>query len=864
MRTLVFLVVASGFLVPPLCCQIGPMRVVAVKSLIDGGDYDEALKYLRDRAVTDSVINNWDGWIKSKSLIAKCHVFKYEPILLASVVDQVEGVVKSKHVFQAELLKEYYAIKSMYLRMIGDFSANFLFLDSWFYYFQLAKNRSHSELVSIYEHYLYLHNYFGDTNRSEYFFNRLDTILWKSQESIVRSNLINSYLQMGDYFAKKMVPSNESKILENKNKALKFYRLARSHLMTGNKFFEGRVDYYFGTLYFRLADVREYLNQKRLATSAKIKSDLYFDKAIKIYTSLNSEAPYFLVNLYFSKGLLFSNDSGAKSLSYYSKALSLLFKDHSLRTQKDSTRVLFNYPFKSTALYLQVSKARVLRYIYHQSGNSLFLRQSFNTFDLASKLSEEILVKYNSKSPYQILEQYNILPFRDAIGVASLLYLQTKDENLKWKIFEYSESSKYAEIVKSFLMSNKKNSKRTGSVAFEKEKLQLREYIEKNLNSKSCIVEYVYDREDNLFCLAVTKSKIDLIKIPMNKEELSELILEFRTSIERNDLVTYRQVAHELYKLLIDPIISVCPNNLDEIVIVPVEDLSFIPFDALIDQQCESSDYRDFSYLVKKYRISQQMALQLIIRRPVEKTQEKQFGFVGFGIDLILHRNRLPFSQKSVHYFEKEFEGKFFSNTNATLENFKKFSVNSALLYLSTHSEINADDPNNNKLFFQTEKSSGQGNYLSLELLHGMKIGADLVILSACETALGVPIKGEGVMSFERAFVLSGAKSVLSTLWKTDDLGSFQMLTAFVEKLSKNESKFEAMSMVKREYLEAAITSEDANPYYWASYKLSGLDGPIVLQRKHKYVSQFLLGIGLVLLMDLSLLSLLSCWQRIE
>ncbi|MFI5401999.1 MAG: CHAT domain-containing protein, partial [Planctomycetota bacterium] len=99
------------------------------------------------------------------------------------------------------------------------------------------------------------------------------------------------------------------------------------------------------------------------------------------------------------------------------------------------------------------------------------------------------------------------------------------------------------------------------------------------------------------------------------------------------------------------------------------------------------------------------------------------------------------------------------------------------------------------------------------------RIPADLVVLSACETAKGKVYRAEGVMGFVRAFMFAGAPRVLVSLWKVDD-GATQALMARFYELWKDRPAARALKEAQ-EYVRSQEKWKD--PQYWAAWQLWGL-----------------------------------------
>ena len=108
--------------------------------------------------------------------------------------------------------------------------------------------------------------------------------------------------------------------------------------------------------------------------------------------------------------------------------------------------------------------------------------------------------------------------------------------------------------------------------------------------------------------------------------------------------------------------------------------------------------------------------------------------------------------------------------------------------------------------------------------IHGFERenGVDLayVVLSACDTAVG-PLQGqEGIANLSRAFLLAGARTVVSTLWQVDDSSSLFLMKRFYAHLSVNRSASSALAAAKRDMLR--MFGSKALPYQWAAFTTEG------------------------------------------
>ena len=103
-------------------------------------------------------------------------------------------------------------------------------------------------------------------------------------------------------------------------------------------------------------------------------------------------------------------------------------------------------------------------------------------------------------------------------------------------------------------------------------------------------------------------------------------------------------------------------------------------------------------------------------------------------------------------------------------------------------------------------------------------MNADLIVLSACETAKGKMEHGEGILGLPRIFFYTGARSVVTSLWRIDDRSTAKLMEWFYRYLFRGYKKTHALQLAKLKMVQSRFS----HPHYWAAFVLNGdFDSPI-------------------------------------
>jgi CHAT domain-containing protein/tetratricopeptide (TPR) repeat protein len=143
-------------------------------------------------------------------------------------------------------------------------------------------------------------------------------------------------------------------------------------------------------------------------------------------------------------------------------------------------------------------------------------------------------------------------------------------------------------------------------------------------------------------------------------------------------------------------------------------------------------------------------------------------------------------------------------------------------LHFATHGELDSRRPELSKLVLSLFDKNGhpEDGFLRLNDIYNLHLNADLVVLSACRTALGQEIRGEGLVGLTRGFMYAGAARVLASLWSVEDRATADLMAIFYrDRLRQGLSPAEAL---RRAQLEIAGQPGRKSPYFWAGFSLQG------------------------------------------
>lgn len=144
------------------------------------------------------------------------------------------------------------------------------------------------------------------------------------------------------------------------------------------------------------------------------------------------------------------------------------------------------------------------------------------------------------------------------------------------------------------------------------------------------------------------------------------------------------------------------------------------------------------------------------------------------------------------------------------------------IVHLATHGLLNSEYPELSGIVLSLidEQGREQDGFLNLSQIYNLKLAADLVVLSACQTALGRDIKGEGLVGLTRGFMYAGAPRVVASLWQVDDAATADLMREFYKAMLVEGMR--PAAALRAAQVRTWERNKQLSPYFWAAFTLQG------------------------------------------
>lgn len=572
------------------------------------------------------------------------------------------------------------------------------------------------------------------------------------------------------------------------------------------------------------------------------------------------------------------------------------------------------------------AKGSILREVYKKNPNIEDLQQSLEAFEAALEMIYHLRRTYHGDgAKYKLAEltqRFSIQALRSCL----LLYEQSQDEKHAFRAFDFAEAAKGTLLLESiralrarqvagvpqalseFDLQLKqglaytsgevfyelkrgpdKDFKRLEALRLEEQVLQqqhdsllqvvqkdypkyfqlkydystipLSELQEKLLPGETVLQYSVLDSSICLFVLRPEAWHIQQIAIP--RQDLFRKVNQLLFSLEKGgDFLSFDKTAHSLYEQLLGKVADKLQGS-ETLIVLPDEELNYLPFELLLTEQVENTDYQDLPYALRDYAFCYHYTGTLLAE---SRTRERLHNrpFAAFAPDFTLVNtflsendsllpryssfdlNPLPAALLEAQDLSQLLSGRSFTGESATEAHFWKYADSFSVLHLATHAILNDKNPLYSGLALQG--GGGEDGLVHAYELYNHYLPLDLVTLSACNSGLGEFQKGEGAMSLAHAFSFAGTQNVVMSLWPVDDQSTQLLMNYFYANLAQGMPKAKALQRAKLHFLEAQ--PRYLHPRYWSPFLVVGHPDAIpALQNSDANYLWYVAGaIGLLLL----------------
>lgn len=322
----------------------------------------------------------------------------------------------------------------------------------------------------------------------------------------------------------------------------------------------------------------------------------------------------------------------------------------------------------------------------------------------------------------------------------------------------------------------------------------------KLLPKDETLIEY-YGNDDSMFAFVLSSKGVGAIRL--KTKGLSSEIAAFRTSLTDPNDASYRRAAESLYAKLFAPLTRSIKTS--SVTVVPHGSLHYLPFNALMS---------DGRYIIDSYKLRTLPSASVMKFLNKKTTASNELLVLG-NPDVDDASLDLPGAQLEAQAVARTFErSQLLLRKQATETVVKKNGAGFKRLHFASHGIFDAEKPMSSGLMLAADDSND--GMLTVSELYDLKLDADLITLSACETALGKIANGDDVVGFTRGFLYAGASSIVSSLWKVDDAATNKLMQKFYIELKSRDKR----SALRNAQLE--LKKIQRHPYYWAAFQLTG------------------------------------------
>ena len=394
--------------------------------------------------------------------------------------------------------------------------------------------------------------------------------------------------------------------------------------------------------------------------------------------------------------------------------------------------------------------------------------------------------------------------------------------------------------------------------------------IQSILDYKTAIRSY-FQGDSIIYIFTLTKHNLDIQAVP-KLANLNDTITRLRYGLTKTSprmQESYRRIGLLLYRQLF-PENAELDKQIKNLIIIPDGNLAILPFESLLTSNYtdDINSYKEYPYLIKKYNISYSYSANLYYRtfsreasstieitnlndwlafapvfdKSVDNTLSMSTCELKEQLDLLktdsLMINRSMFDRSYITplpstetetktifslFNDNNLKAKVILYNNANEQTIKSGELEKyRVLHFATHGFVNSERPELSGLLFAQDTTAEEDGILYLGEIYNLKLNADLVVLSACETGLGQIQKGEGIIGLTRALLYAGTNNIVVSLWQVADQSTSDLMVDFYKNSLASKGMQSYSEALRNAKLKMIKEGKYAHPLYWAPFILIG------------------------------------------
>ena len=348
---------------------------------------------------------------------------------------------------------------------------------------------------------------------------------------------------------------------------------------------------------------------------------------------------------------------------------------------------------------------------------------------------------------------------------------------------------------------------------------------------ETALLEYVVT-EEKTYLFALSKSQTDaapelkIFPLAIKKAELEKLVTQFQQQLANRQL-NFKASATKLYELLLAPATAFLRET-NSLIIAPDGILWKLPFQALSapdDQYLLATHALTYapslsvlSKLKNRHAPQPQAANLLVFSNPKIPLAKNKHAIFAVPTSSLTNAARQADELRKLYTTQ----AKFFTNETATSNNFQLEAAKFSLIHLATHGVMDDQQPMNSRVWLTPGNDDEDEGWVSAKEIMKLKLHADLVILSACETGLGRIGTGEGMIGLTWAFMNAGCATTVVSQWEVRDDSTADLMIAFHRNLRNTKLPPTKSEALRQAALAVMKNEKYRHPFYWASFVMVG------------------------------------------